>query len=209
MCRDGALVIMHDSSIERTTLGNGAVEDLTEAELRQVRTRKGNPILFLDELVTFFADKPGLYVEFEMKTDANRYPQERLEAYCRKLYETVVPRLPKSSTVLFTSFDKRPLVFVKKTYPEVELMLITGAPCGDATIKETLDLGLKRLACTWDGSTRASVRAAHAAGLVVAGWPGRTVNDYLLGVALGFDHLCADNPVEVLEFKQKHLQWLV
>ena len=87
-------------------------------------------------------------------------------------------------------------------------MLITGAPCGDATIQEALDLGVKRLACTWDGSTRASVRAAHEAGLVMAGWPGKTIDDYLLGVALGFDHMCADNPVEVLEFKNRNLQWL-
>ena len=209
MCQDGALVIMHDASIERTTLGQGAVEDQTEAELRQIRTRKGNPLLFLDELVDFLADKPELYLEFEMKTEATRYPQDKLEVYCAKLYEAVIPRLPKSSTVLFTSFDKRPLTFVKNTYPDVDLMLITGAPCSDATIKETLDLGLKRLACTWDGSTRASVRAAHQAGLVVAGWPGHTVNDYLLGVALGFDHMCADNPVEVLEFRKRNLSWLV
>ena len=74
MCRDGALVIMHDETIDRTTLGKGAVEDLTEAELRQVRTRKGNPILFLDELVAFLADKQGLYIEFEMKTNSARYP---------------------------------------------------------------------------------------------------------------------------------------
>ena len=54
MCKDGALVIMHDASIERMTLGTGEVEDLTEAELRRIRSRKGNPILFLDELVAFF-----------------------------------------------------------------------------------------------------------------------------------------------------------
>jgi glycerophosphoryl diester phosphodiesterase len=208
MCKDGALAIMHDDSIERTTLGAGAIEDLREAEVRQIRTRKGNRILFLDELVAFLADKPGLYVEYEMKTDATRYPQEKLEVYCRKVYDSVTPRMPPSSTVLFTSFDKRPLIFLRDTYPGVDLMLITGAPCCEATIRETLDLGLRRLACTWDASTRASVRAAHQAGLVVAGWPGGTIEDYLLGVALGFDHMCADNPVEVLEFKNRYLKWL-
>ena len=50
MCKDGALVIMHDASVERMTLGAGEVENLTEAELRRVRSRKGNPILFLDEM---------------------------------------------------------------------------------------------------------------------------------------------------------------
>jgi len=208
MCKDGALVIMHDATIDRTTRGTGAVEDLAEAELRQIKTLKGNPILFLDELVAFLEDKPGLYIEFEMKTDADRYPQDVLALYCRKLYESVIPRMPDSTTVLMTSFDIRALDFVKNTYPGVDLMYITGAPCSETTIQETLDLGVRRLGCTLDGSSRATVRAAHEAGLVVAGWPGKTVQDYLLGVALGFDHMCADNPVEVLEFRNKHLQWL-
>ncbi len=204
MCKDGALVIMHDASIERLTLGTGEVEDLTEAELRQVRSRKGNPILFLDELVAFFADKSGLYIEYEMKTDPGRYPPAKLEAYCRKLHDAIVPRVSEQTTVVFSSFDKRPLAFFGQAFPEAERMLITGEPCCEATIREAQALGVTRLACTWDGSTRASVRAAHAAGLILAGWPGHTVEDYLLGVALGFDHLCADNPVEVLEFKNRH-----
>jgi len=87
-------------------------------------------------------------------------------------------------------------------------MLITGQPCCEATIREALELGVRRLACTWDGSSRTAVRAAHEAGLILAGWPGHKVEDYLLGVALGFDHLCADNPVEVLEFRKKNLAWL-
>ncbi|MDX9978608.1 MAG: glycerophosphodiester phosphodiesterase family protein [Lentisphaeria bacterium] len=208
MCRDGALVIIHDSSLERTTCGTGDVEDQTEAELRQVVTKQGNPILFLDELIDFLADKPGLYFEFEMKTDPERYPPEKLAVYCRNVYEAIAPRTPADSTYVFSSFDKRALRQMRETAPEADLMLITGSPCCEATIKEAQELGVKRLACTWDKSTRAAVRAAHEAGLVVAGWPGRTVRDYLLGVALGFDHMCADNPVEVLDFKERHLPWL-
>lgn len=208
MCRDGALVIIHDSSLERTTCGTGEVEDLTEADLRQVKTKQGNPILFLNELVDFLADKPGLYFEFEMKTDPRRYPAEKLAVYCRKIHEAIIPRMPADSTFVFSSFDKRAIVQMREVDPEADLMLITGSPCNETTIREALDLGVKRLACTWDGSTRASVRAAHEAGLLVAGWPGHTIGDYLLGVALDFDHMCADNPVEVYNFKEQHLQWL-
>ena len=68
MTRDGALVITHDSSLERTTDGKGVVEQHTRAEIEQLHTRQGNKVLFLDELLRFLHDKPGLYVEFEMKT---------------------------------------------------------------------------------------------------------------------------------------------
>ena len=51
MTRDGALVITHDSSLERTTDGTGTVEEKTEAEIRRLRTKQGNKVLFLDELL--------------------------------------------------------------------------------------------------------------------------------------------------------------
>ena len=84
--RDGALVITHDSSLERTTDGTGTVEEKTEAEIRRLRTKQGNKVLFLDELLEFLEGKEGLYVEFEMKTHpAALYPEERLARYCDEL----------------------------------------------------------------------------------------------------------------------------
>ena len=82
MTRDGELVVTHDSSLDRTTNGSGTVESHTKAEIEQMRTKQGNKILFLDELLDFLQDKPGLYVEFEMKTNpAELYPEERIAAY--------------------------------------------------------------------------------------------------------------------------------
>ena len=95
MTRDGALVITHDSSLERTTDGKGVVEQHTRAEIEQLHTRQGNKVLFLDELLRFLHDKPGLYVEFEMKTAPQHlYPSRRLEEYCDKLYEAVMAQMP-------------------------------------------------------------------------------------------------------------------
>lgn len=39
--RDGALILMHDETVDRTTNGSGAVADLTLAEIRALRLRKG------------------------------------------------------------------------------------------------------------------------------------------------------------------------
>ena len=90
MTRDGALVITHDSSLERTTDGTGTVEEKTEAEIRQLATKQGNKMMFLDELLEFLEGKEGLYVEFEMKTHpAALYPEERLARYCDELYRMV------------------------------------------------------------------------------------------------------------------------
>lgn len=202
--RDGVLVISHDASLERTTGQKGIVEEMTAAELRKVKTKKGNPILFLDELLDYFADKPGIYLEFEMKTDEKSYPQEKLEKYCDQLYEKVTSKKPASSTYLFTSFDKRPLRYIKANYPDADMLFITSKPCSEETVNEALELGIKRLGCNLDGTSRASVKSAHKAGVLVSCWPGKSVEDFQLGIALGCDCLCSDIPVQVREWVDKN-----
>src|SRR5690606_39740975 len=95
--------------LDRTTTGSGIVEEITVDKIRAAKTKKGNPVPTLDDLLTFLNARPGLYVEFEMKTNPTAYPQEVLEKYCDKLYEAVMKNKPGESTYLFTSFDKRPL----------------------------------------------------------------------------------------------------
>src|SRR5690606_38437348 len=87
MTKDGELVIFHDASLERIAGQQGIIEEMTAAELRKVKTKKGNPILFLNELLEFLKDKPSIYLELEMKTNPTAYPQEKLERYCDMLYK--------------------------------------------------------------------------------------------------------------------------
>ncbi len=204
MTKDGVLVVFHDSSLERITGLKGSIEELTLAELRSIRTKKGNPIPTVDELLDFFADKPGIYFEFEMKTTNKEvYPQEKLEKYCDQLYEKVMGNKHASSTYLLTSFDKRPLRYIKANYPDALIMFISHDPCSEKTVSEALELGTNRLACRLEGTSRASIDAAHKAGVFVSCYPGRTVDDFKLGVALGCDFLCSDIPIQLKQWVDK------
>ena len=163
MTRDGALVITHDSSLERTTDGTGTVEEKTEAEIRRLRTKQGNKVLFLDELLEFLEGKEGLYVEFEMKTHpAALYPEERLARYCDELYRMVKTAEPADAQFVFSKA-----------------------------------VGIKRLSCTRDGTSRKAVKRAHKEGLTVILWPGQSVEDFMLGAYLGCDLMCTDVPIRV------------
>ena|SRR5690554_3864775 len=206
--KDGVLIISHDSSLERMTTSQGLVEEMTAAELRQVKTKNGNPLLFLDDLLDYLADKPGVYLELEMKTNPNLYPQEKLEKFCDQLYRKAMAKKPEGSTYLLTSFDKRPLKYLKATYPTVDLLFITSSPLTDEVIQETLDLGINRVGCNLNGTSRKNVRDAQAAGILVSCWPGQSVEDFLLGIALGSDYLCSDVPVAVLEFMTSKMPWV-
>ena len=210
MTKDGKLVILHDSNLTRTTDTEGVDEEMTEAQNRKALTKKGNKVMFLDELMDWLDSKGDVtYVEFELKTSpVDLYPEERLREYCDKLYERVMRNKPEGATYLFTSGDYRGLRYLQQKHPGVQMLLITGKPCNDETIALCKAMGIDRLGATMDGTSRASVKKAHEQGLIVSLWPGQSTADAMLGVYLGADFLCTDIPVEVMKFMKSKAPWV-
>ncbi|MBO9637217.1 MAG: glycerophosphodiester phosphodiesterase family protein [Siphonobacter aquaeclarae] len=76
--RDGALVVMHDGSVSRTTNGSGNVRDLTLSELRSLKViNKYHPeygeeqIPLLEEVLQVCKGKINIYLDFK-EADAAR-----------------------------------------------------------------------------------------------------------------------------------------
>lgn len=209
MTKDGVLIITHDSKLDRTTNGSGAVEEKTWKEIQALDTKGGHKILALDELLEFLKPLKGLYVEFELKTKpVELYPEERLHEYCDKLYKAVMKNKPEDADYIFTSSDCRGLRYLQQKYPGVKLLMITGRPVCEATIKQCLALGIDRIGATMDGTSRKAVKDAHKKGLIVSLWPGQSVNDLMLGAYLGADYLCTDVPVAYMKFAAEKAPWL-
>lgn len=202
MTNDGELVILHDDSLDRTHHGKGPVERMNAAEARKVHSRKQNePLLFLDTLLAFLKDKPGMYVEFEMKTSNKElYPDTRIAEYAAKLHEKVTAFVPKGSTYVFTSFDQRPLKAIKQIDANADIMLIKGGPLTPELMEAARAIGSQRIAATMEGTTRLAVKEAQKQGFIVTGFPGHNLNDYFLGLGLGVDAICSDVPVLVQEY---------
>jgi glycerophosphoryl diester phosphodiesterase len=204
MTKDGELVVLHDDSLDRTHHGSGPVENLTADEAKDIRSKKQNePLLFLDTLLAYLHDKPGMYVEFEMKTsNKTLYPDTRIEEYAAKIHQKVTAHVPQGSTYIFTSFDQRPLVAVKKINPQADIMLIKGGPLTPELMEAAKAIGSQRIAAKMEGTTRLAVKEAQKQGFIVTGWPGHNLKDYFLGVGLGVDAICSDVPVLVQEYIQ-------
>ncbi len=205
MLRDGTLVVLHDDSLDRTHQESGATEKLGPVEHRdtagiaQLRTKKlDEPLLLLSDVLDFFEDKPGVYLELEMKT-SNRdlYPDTLIGEYCSRLLKMAEPKKPEGSIYLYTSFDTRPLSEVRKQDSEATTLLIMPKPVSAEFVAKAKELGVNYIGCRLDDSSRAEVRAAQKAGLKVTGWPGKGVADYKLAAALGLDSHCTDFPLLV------------
>ncbi len=204
MTKDGVLVILHDDSFDRTHHATGPVEEKTADEIREITSKQGQKMLFLEELLQYLADKPGMYVELEMKTsNKTLYPDSRIDQYCQQLHALAKQYEPEGSYYLFTSFDERPLRAIRQLDAQAPTAYIAGKPLTDDFIEKCLELGAQHLACRLSGTTREAVQKAQKAGLKVNCWPGHTVADYLLGVGLGVDVSCTDIPVAVIGFKEQ------
>lgn len=197
---DGKYVIMHDGLLDRTTTGSGRIEQLSSAYIRTISTKSGEPIPFLEDLLDFFKDCEGLYVEFEMKTNQEFYPEELLHKYCEDVYAMVTAAKPKDALFVFTSFDPRPLLYLRAHHPDAEVMYITGKPCSHETVDLCKALGINRLAATVNASSRESVKYAHQNGLLVSLWPGEKCADSHMAFLMGSDYLCTDIPLELMQY---------
>ena len=206
MTADGELVIMHDFYLSRMTVGEGIIESLPASYIRGLKTKQGHRVPFLDDLLGFFSSCEGLYVEFELKTNTEHYPDEVLEPFCDKVWDAVMKDKPQDALYVLSSFDERPLQLIKSKHPEAQVMLITGSPCCKETVERCVSLGIGRMAATLNGTSRLAVSEAHGKGLLINLWPGNTVADTELAALLGADYLCTDIPAEVMkDISEKHL----
>ena len=203
---DGELVVIHDASLKRMADVDMDVEKSTREQIEKVHTKQGNPILFLDVLADYFSTTEILYIEWEMKS--NNYTEEQLKTYCDKVYQTVMSKRPATALYVFSSFDHRALRIMKERHPDAECMLITGDPVSEQTIATTKSLGLRRMACGIECTSRAAVKQAHGDGLIINLWPGGSIEDFQLALALGADIACTDYPVKVLQFISEKMPWV-
>ena len=206
LTKDGELVVIHDSSLKHMADVDMDVEKSTREQIEKVRTKQGNPILFLDVLADYFSTTEILYIEWEMKS--NNYTEEQLKTYCDKIYQTVMSKRPATALYVFSSFDHRALRIMQERHPDAECMLITGDPVSEQTIATTKSLGLRRMACGVDGTSRAAVKQAHEEGLIINLWPGGSIEDFQLALSLGADIACTDYPVKVLQFISEKMPWI-
>lgn len=204
MTKDGVLVILHDDTLDRTYNAAGPVEEKTAAELKEIVSKKGQRFLFLEEFLDYFADKPGVYIELEMKvSNKTLYPDERIGQFCRTLHQLAEAKRPKTSIYAYTSFDERPLKEIRSLDAQAPTLFISGKPLSAELIEKAKSLQVNYIGCQLSGTSRTMVKEAQKQGFKVNCWPGHTVEDYFLCRGLGVNVHCTDIPMEILKVKEK------
>ncbi|MEG3628248.1 glycerophosphodiester phosphodiesterase [Streptomyces poriticola] len=178
LSKDGALVVMHDADVDRTTDGSGPIAEKTLAELRALDAGRGERVPVFEEVV----DAVSLPLQAEIK-DA---------AAARALAEVMLRR-GLADRVEVISFHDEAIVEIAGLVPGVRTALVAeyyGPEVVDRAVAAgavTVCLDVRRL-------TLETVERARAAGLRVLSWTVNTQQQLRLVRALGLDGATTDYP---------------
>ena len=64
---DGALVLLHDDSVDRTTNGEGSIEELSRSVLRELDAGGGERIPLLEEALACLSGRAGVMIELKVR----------------------------------------------------------------------------------------------------------------------------------------------
>jgi glycerophosphoryl diester phosphodiesterase len=178
LSKDGALVVMHDAVVDRTTDGKGAIAEKTLSELRELDAGLGERIPLFDEVL-----------------DAVRAPlqAEIKDAAAARALAELMRRRDLVGRVEVSSFHDEAVAEIASLVPGVRTVLIAsrwGADMMDrakAAGAATVALNIRRL-------TLETVERAHAEGLKVLGWVVNTQDHLRLVRALDLDGATTDYP---------------
>lgn len=178
LSKDGALAVMHDAEVDRTTDGKGPIADKTLSELRELDAGQGERVPVFEEVL-----------------DAVRSPlQAEIKdvAAARTLAE-VMRRRDLVDRVEVISFHDEAIAEIAQLVPGVRTALVASR-WGNDVVDRAKAVGATRLVLNVRRITLELVERAHAEGLTVVGWVVNTQDHLRLARGLGLDGATTDFP---------------
>ncbi|MEO8558067.1 MAG: glycerophosphodiester phosphodiesterase family protein [Rhodospirillales bacterium] len=116
--RDDKLAVIHDPTLERTTLGTGKVTYHSLYELAETKLRDSDDYVpSLDQVLDILVPA-GMELHIELKTDADAKPYDELEDMVMALVE----RRGIAQHSILTCFAPEVLERIRKRWPDIRLL---------------------------------------------------------------------------------------
>ncbi len=180
LSRDGALVVMHDTTVDRTTDGSGPIAGFTLAELRELDAGQGERVPVFEEVLE--AVGPTLPIQAEIKDVA-----------AARVLAKVLRERDLLDRVSVLSFHDEALAEIRGLLPEVRTVLVAGGTGADFPDRAHA-VGAKLVSLELGKMSLESVGHCQDAGLDVMAWTVNTPRDLALARALGLVGAVTDVP---------------
>ena len=200
LSRDARLVAIHDVTVNRTTNGQGAVHDMTLAELRRLDAGSwfgsefaGERIPTIEEILEF-ANKHDVVFYLEMKPSGSWGGEHALISALRESGEI-------ARTVVI-SFDAAILAGVRKIEPTLMTGLLFEGQIPNP-LDKAIEIGARQLAVRGDLVTPRLLKEARGHDLQVVCWTVNHPGHMRLLVQAGVDGIISDYPDRLLELTRR------
>ena len=187
LTKDGEIVVIHDSLIDRVSDGSGCVEEMTLEELRRFDFGEGEKIPTLEECLAFF-DASGMALNIEIKTGEGMYDPALVDGVGK-----LVRKFSLSPRVIISSFYHRALTDMKSRFPEIRTAVLHGPEIREAgAYAESLGASFSHpyFACV----TPAFMEECSAHGILVNPWTVDSKGDMRRMADLGCHMLITNYP---------------
>ncbi|GHC51803.1 glycerophosphodiester phosphodiesterase [Streptomyces flavofungini] len=178
LSKDGALVVMHDADVGRTTDGRGAIADQTLAELRELDAGKGERIPVFEEVLD--AVKAPLQAEIK-------------DVAAARALADVMHARDLTGRVEVLSFHDEAIAEIARLVPGVRTALVASR-YGTDVVERATAVGATTLVLNIRRLTLEVVERARKADLRIIGWVVNTQDDLRLVRALQLDGATTDYP---------------
>lgn len=189
LTKDDELAVIHDSTVDRTTNGTGAVRDFTLADLKRLDAGKGEAVPSLAEVVQEVAGKAHLIIEVKHPEAAPallKFFQARDifgQAHVISFWHPVVRALKEKESRLHTG------------------ILMVGCPVDPVALARAAQA--EALVLHYAYVTPELVNAAHAAGLQVYIWNIDDVETLKPYLTMNLDGIGSNRPDVLVKYVRK------
>ncbi|WP_436959208.1 glycerophosphodiester phosphodiesterase [Streptomyces sp. SudanB182_2057] len=178
LSKDGALVVMHDAEVDRTTDGSGPIAEKTLAELRALDAGRGERVPVFEEVLE--AVRAPLQAEIKDVAAA------------RALAEVMRAR-DLTTRVEVSSFHDEAITEIARLVPGVRTALVASR-YGTEVVDRAVAAGAATVCLNIRRLTLEIVEHARASGLRILGWVVNTQEHLRLVRALELDGATTDYP---------------
>lgn len=185
LSRDRQLMVIHDTTVDRTTNGHGAIRDLTAARIRSFDAGQGEQVPTLDEVLETVRHEVHLLIELK------GIGVERAAVEAVKAHGMV-------DEVTFSSFALERLAAVRAMGPEYRVRAILPNPT-DFELARAAELKAVGIDIRYTNVCLAAIEAAHALGMDVLAWNPDHWHEQQAMIALGVDGVSSNRPDILLE----------
>ena len=192
LTKDGHLIIMHDSTVDRTTDGTGAISDLTLAEIKALDAGgvfgeqfRGERVPTWEEALELVQGKVGLNVHLKEGGNPDGHYERKVAKALSDFHmvEDSILTCSDASVGIFADIDSR-----------IECRIFRANRTPEEYIRKSVEMGLRTMQPGRDITTRDFIQKAHAAGRIVHVFYADTPEDMCAYIEIGVDGILTNYP---------------